>query len=394
MRINPDDFDRAAIRRTVHEFYERKAYPTLTTLLASVRQKGVFEGGRTALAMLLKNIGFRHCKRNDKVYFYERPEIIRQRHSFLRSIKKYREEGRPLVFLDETWANAHISKERIWLDDSGRGGWKRPSGRGQRLIILHAGSKNGWIPGASLVFRSKKSSGDYHDEMNAKHFNEWFEHQLLPHCPDQSVIILDNAPYHNAVTEKIPTKSSRKGEMQAWLTKHQIDWDVHDLKRELYEKIRRAAPKKSFVTNRLASDRGFVVLRSPVAHCELNPIELAWSQVKGFLRKNNTTFKLKDLEELVPQAFEAVTQTMWEAFCGHAEKEERRFWEKDGLQEEAVDDFVIRFDVSDDEDESDDATATSRLCDDPSEGESSDEDDDYDENDRCLLETDRVTDMT
>ena len=66
MRINPDDFDRAAIRRTVHEFYERKAYPTLTTLLASVRQKGVFEGGRTALAMLLKNIGFRHCKRNDK----------------------------------------------------------------------------------------------------------------------------------------------------------------------------------------------------------------------------------------------------------------------------------------------------------------------------------------
>jgi hypothetical protein len=31
----------------------------------------------------------------------------------------------------------------------------------------------------------------------------------------------------------------------------------------------------------------------------LNPIELIWAQVKGFVAENNTTFRLKDVKELV-----------------------------------------------------------------------------------------------
>ena len=78
------------------------------------------------------------------------------------------------MYLDESLANAHISPERIWLDESGKGGSKRPSGRGQRLIILNAGdlyfihgytdnsellssgSKDGWIPNCSLFFNQKQ----------------------------------------------------------------------------------------------------------------------------------------------------------------------------------------------------------------------------------------------
>ena len=152
---------------------ERRDYPTLRTLLEALREKGVFPGGRSTLSLLLKNMGFKSCRRNDKVYVYEIREIVNQRHKFLRSVKKYRREGPPLVYL-ETWTNAHIAPERILLDESGKGGWKRPSGRGQRLIILHAGNlyfihgyndhsellssglKDGWIPNCSLVFRSQK----------------------------------------------------------------------------------------------------------------------------------------------------------------------------------------------------------------------------------------------
>ena len=108
IRINPDDFDRAAIRQTIQQFYERRDYPTLRTLLEALREKGVFPGGRSTLSLLLKNMGFKYCRRNDKVYVYERREIVNQRHKFPRSVKKYRREGRPLAYLDETWANAHI----------------------------------------------------------------------------------------------------------------------------------------------------------------------------------------------------------------------------------------------------------------------------------------------
>ena len=105
--------------------------------------------------------------------------------------------------------------ERLWLDEQGRGGWKRPSGKGQHLIILHTGSETGWTPNADLVFRSKNSTG-YHDEMNSEHFLEWFQ-KLLVNVQPGSVIMLDNAPYHNSVVEKVPTKSSRKNKCKSGL---------------------------------------------------------------------------------------------------------------------------------------------------------------------------------
>ena len=72
-----------------------------------------------------------------------------------------------------------------------------PSGKGQRLIVLHAGSAEGWVPGADLMLRSKTNSADYHDKMNSEHFMEWFMKQLLPNIPDNAVIVVDNATYHN-----------------------------------------------------------------------------------------------------------------------------------------------------------------------------------------------------
>ena len=97
-----------------------------------------------------------------------------------------RKEGRPVVYLDETWANSHDGKEKIWVenDDKVAGGTKegmqKPSGKGTHLIILHAGGEDGWIEGTDLVFQSTKSTGDYHDEMNAERFEEWLRDQLIP----------------------------------------------------------------------------------------------------------------------------------------------------------------------------------------------------------------------
>ena len=62
------------------------------------------------------------------------------------------------------------NNEYIWIDSDGTGGWKVPSGKGQRLIILHA--VEGWMDGAELVFTSKTNSADYHDEKNSEYFME------------------------------------------------------------------------------------------------------------------------------------------------------------------------------------------------------------------------------
>ena len=39
------------------------------------------------------------------------------------------------------------------MDSDGKGGWEVPSGKGQRLIVVHAGGGEGWIEGADLMFK-------------------------------------------------------------------------------------------------------------------------------------------------------------------------------------------------------------------------------------------------
>ena len=91
-------------------------------------------------------------------------------------------------------------------------------GRGARFILINAGSKDGYVPGAALVFNAKATTGDYHGEVNTDLFSVWWNEQLLPNLPQNSIIVIDNASYHNTTTEdsRIP---SRKADLQKWLDK-------------------------------------------------------------------------------------------------------------------------------------------------------------------------------
>jgi transposase len=67
--------------------------------------------------------------------------------------------------------------------------------------------------------------------------------------------------------------------------------------------------------DKIANLHGHEVLRTPVRHCELNPIELIWAQVKGFVAKHNTTFRLKDVKELTYAAFGIFTKDVQKKEC-------------------------------------------------------------------------------
>ena len=75
--------------------------------------------------------------------------------------------------------------------------------------MVHAGEVEGWGPGTDLVFRSKTNLAYYYDKMNSKHFIEWFTQQLFPNIPPTSVIVLDNASYHNKQKDKPSTTANR-----------------------------------------------------------------------------------------------------------------------------------------------------------------------------------------
>ena len=126
-----------------------------------------------------------------------------------------------------------------------------PSGKGQRLIILHAGSdKIGFIEGCKLVFSGKSIDGDYHREMNSKIFLDWFENRLLPALEEPSLIVLDNASYHNVRTDysSAPTSSSKK----SWLKGKNIEFSELDTKGQLYKLVKTHKPPVRYITDDLA----------------------------------------------------------------------------------------------------------------------------------------------
>lgn len=74
-----------------------------------------------------------------------------------------------------------------------------------------AGSaKNGFLPNAKWIFRATKSNNDdYHTEMNAEGFTEWFRTMLLS-LEEPSIIIMDNASYHSQQNNRAPTYISKQ----------------------------------------------------------------------------------------------------------------------------------------------------------------------------------------
>ena len=76
--------------------------------------------------------------------------------------------------------------------------------------------------------------------MNGKVFLEWVETQLIPALPQKYLLVLDNAPYHNIRTDdsNAPTSSSRKQEMQDWLSSRGIEFEPKALKPQLYNIIK------------------------------------------------------------------------------------------------------------------------------------------------------------
>ena len=226
----------------------------------------------------------------------------------------------------------------------------------------HAGSAEGWVEGADLVFKSKTKSADYHDETNSEHFIEWFTKQLLPNIPDNAVIVIDNATYHNKQKDKAPTTSNRKDEIQKWLDERNVTYSPNDINKTLLEKVKENRPAPLYLTNEAATNygHGHSVVRLPVAHCELNPIEKAW--VKGYVRKHNQSFTLTEVQQLTNDAFKAMPADTWRHYCRHVIDVENNYFDKDGIYEDTVEEMII--DLGEDDSDSECDSDIEELIDD------------------------------
>ena len=138
--------------------------------------------------------------------------------------------------MDESYILSSHTPKKSWSDDSSEG-LLAPVSRTERLIIIHAGGESGFVPGALLMWKANQASGDYHHQMNKDNYEKWMKEKVIPNLPPNSVIILDNASYHNVAVDKASTSTSTKTKMMDWLTERKIPFSHRMLKPELYTLI-------------------------------------------------------------------------------------------------------------------------------------------------------------
>lgn len=282
-RVSPvteiDDFDAAAIRNHIYAYYARGEFPTLKKISISLKDADLFKGSPPSLSKILKKIGFAYKKSDKRKILMERTDIALTRIDFLRKVKNITDWNK-VVFLDETWLNANHTVSRSWTDDKAESTTKVPEGKGQRLIITHAGTSSGFVPNCLLAFKSVKTT-EYHEEMDFTKFKEWFL-TLLNNLSEPHFILMDNAPYHSVQKDKAPTTSNRKIEIITWLQNKGVKADNSMLKKELLRLVSiHKPPTPRYIIDEIAKEMGHTVIRLPPYHCHYNAIELIWAQVKG-----------------------------------------------------------------------------------------------------------------
>lgn len=267
--------------------------PTCKKLLPVLRDKINFRWSEWSLRQILKEMGFkwRKCGSKRKLLI-ERPDIVNWRFEYLRDIRKLRGQNKKIFYIDETWIDSNLTFQKCWksVDVDSVLPDINPS---NRVIVVDIGSEEGFLKGGRLIYKANSAKGDYHGQMNSVNFEKWIRERVLPSLPPNSVVVIDNAPYHAEQEDKVPNKSSTKNVMIEWLSRHGEEYDEKTTRKAaLFEAIQRLKPpRKVYKIDNLLKGQGHTVLRLPPYMCDLNAIEFAWAKVKQHVRSKNTTGK-------------------------------------------------------------------------------------------------------
>lgn len=289
------------------------------------------------LGRTLDRWGFTFGKGVRTQRFKEKDHVVVARQRYLRKkIANRKGKGmvRPEVYLDESYVNKNHSNDFVWYSDDDGPLIQKPTGKGERLIIMNAITKNGWVPDAKVTFKSTRKTGDYHGQMNQTMFTKWFREKLLPNIPAHSLIIMDNAAYHNVLSPvSAPTPSCKKEKIRSWLERNGFPVKDDCLKAELVDILTKVGPQPTYILDEIASKQGHEVLRTPPYHPELQPIETCWGIVKNEIARN-CDFTMNNLILQLESAFDKVTAKTCAGLIRKIRDVEDAFWKDDAALDE------------------------------------------------------------
>jgi len=151
---------------------------------------------RETIRKIMLKTGFKYKDARSAKNYIETRDIKYKRCHYLQERYSDKHEDAHFVWLDESYCNQYHTISKSWFTP-GMTVYRRK--RGRRYIIVHAGSKEGWV-GEPKIWVANEHNEDYHKSMNALAFEEYFE-ELCRHCKQEReypkvVFCMDNASYH------------------------------------------------------------------------------------------------------------------------------------------------------------------------------------------------------
>ncbi len=339
-----------AVRSYIRQANLEGRHISLESIRSVLQEKSPDESFHlSTLSRTLDRWGFEFGKGVRTQHLKEKDYIIVARQRYLRKMRHNRSNRspssgkliRPEVYLDESYVNKNHSNDLVWYS-SEDGPWiQKPTGKGERLIIMNAITQDGWVPEAKVVFKSTRKTGDYHGQMNGDLFQKWFAEKLLPHIPNASLIVMDNATYHNVLADySAPTPTCSKEKIWTWLEANNIPCKDDCLKVELIDILRKIAPEPTYTIDVIARQHGHEVIRTPPYHPELQPIEMCWGVLKNEVARH-CDFTLANLKFQLEEAFDKITSETCQRIINKVRSVEDRFWEEDARLDQERENLIL-----------------------------------------------------
>jgi transposase len=182
--------------------------------------------------------------------------------------------------------------------------------------------------------------------MNSTIFKKWFI-EIMQNLEESCVIVMNNCPYHSVLVQNYPKSIDNKATYQKWLAENGVEFASFETLSELQERVKLLKPKdKRYELDEIALEMGHEVIRLPPYHCQYNPIELIWAQVKGEIANKNNSFKITYVENLANIAIESVTVDNWKR-VDHCERLQEEDFIKEGFRDQILEPIVLTINPDD-----------------------------------------------
>ena len=118
-----------------------------------------------------------------------------------------------MTYTDDSYVGHVLT--RCWRADNV--GLTAPISKGERMAVVHAGTKNRIYFWGKTDFIAGSNTEDYHHEIDFENLRKWLDEKSIPNLKSNSVLVLDNVSYHNVQQDEFPTLASSKVVFQEWL---------------------------------------------------------------------------------------------------------------------------------------------------------------------------------